>query len=60
MHALGGSTASFKTLDVNGQPGIAVDLLGQIMAVITFETDGTRIRAIQAIGNPEKLAHLNR
>ena len=59
LYALGGSTATFHVLDVNTQPGIVVDLLGQTMAVLTFETDGQHIHAIRAIGNPDKLAHLN-
>ena len=50
----------FRAANVNDQPGIVVDLMGQTMAVITFETDGHRIFAIRAIGNPDKLAHLNR
>jgi len=29
------------------------------MAVIAVETDGVRVHAIRAIGNPEKLARLN-
>jgi len=59
-HALGGTSATFHTVDVNAQPGIVVDLHGHIMAVITLETDGNRIHAIRAIGNPVKLARLNR
>ena len=59
LYAFGGSTATFQVLDVNAQPGVVVDLMGQIMAVVTIETDGQHIHAIRAIGNPEKLAHLN-
>ena len=33
--------------------------MGQTMAVLTFETDGKHIHAIRAIGNPDKLVHLN-
>lgn len=57
--AFTGSTATFTTVDVNGQPGTAVDLQGRIMAVIALETDGRHVRVIRAIGNPDKLAHLN-
>lgn len=59
LHALGGSSATFRLVDVNAQPGVIVELLGRAMAVITLETDDERIRAIRAIGNPDKLAHLN-
>jgi len=31
-----------------------------VMAVVTIETDGDTVRAIRAVGNPDKLAHLNR
>ena len=60
VRALGGSSAMFHAVNVNDQPGVVVDLMGQTMAVITFETDGHLIFAIRAIGNPDKLAHLNR
>ena len=60
LHALGGSSAKFLTVDVNAQPGVVVDLHGHTMAVITLETDGYRIHTIRAIGNPDKLARLNR
>jgi RNA polymerase sigma-70 factor, ECF subfamily len=59
LHALGGSSAVFHSVDVNAQRGVVVDLAGQIMVVISLETDGRRVHAIRAIGNPEKLAHLN-
>ena len=55
-----GSSATFTAADINGQPGVVVDLHGRTMAVIAIETDGEAIRAIRAIGNPDKLAHLNR
>ena len=58
-NALFGAGADFRVTDVNNQPGIIVALRGQVMAVINLETDGHRIRAIRAIGNPDKLAHLN-
>ena len=55
-----GSSATFTTVDVNGQPGVVVDLHGRTMTVIAVDTDGSTVRAIRAIGNPDKLAHLNR
>ena len=55
-----GAGAVFMTLDINGQPGVVVELHGRVMAVITIETDGDTVRVIRAVGNPGKLAHLNR
>ncbi|WP_165606793.1 sigma-70 family RNA polymerase sigma factor [Mycolicibacterium iranicum] len=52
--------AEFRVADINGRPGVIVSLRGQVMAVIDLETDGRHIYAIRAIGNPDKLAHLNR
>lgn len=59
LHALGGSSANFRTAGVNAQPGVVVDLAGQTMVVITLETDRRHVHAIRAIGNPDKLSHLN-
>lgn len=55
-----GANANFFVANVNGQPGIVVSLHGRVMAVIHLETDGHQVRAIRAVGNPDKLAHLNR
>lgn len=57
--AFAGTGATFTVRDVNAQPGVVVSLTGRIVTVIGLETDGARVRAIRAIGNPEKLAHLN-
>jgi RNA polymerase sigma-70 factor (ECF subfamily) len=54
-----GAGADFRVAGVNGQPGVIVALRGRVMAVIGLETDGHRVHAIRAVGNPEKLAHLN-
>jgi RNA polymerase sigma-70 factor (ECF subfamily) len=59
VRAFSGSSATFTTVDVNAQPGVIVDLHGRTMAVIALDTDGHTVRAIRAIGNPDKLAHLN-
>lgn len=58
--SLFGAGAHFTVADVNGRSGVIVSLRGQVMAVIDLETDGHRVHAIRAIGNPEKLARLNR
>ncbi|MGD9619342.1 MAG: RNA polymerase sigma factor SigJ [Mycolicibacterium sp.] len=59
-NSLFGAGADFRVVDINGQPGVVVSLRDRVMAVIHLETDGHLVRAIRAIGNPEKLAHLNR
>lgn len=59
LQSLGGAGAEFGVVPVNAQPGVRVVLHGRTMAVITFETDEHVIYAIRAIGNPDKLAHLN-
>ncbi|MBH0774713.1 sigma-70 family RNA polymerase sigma factor [Nocardia sp. NEAU-351] len=58
--SLFGAGADFRVADVNGRPGVVVSLRGQVMAVIDLETEGHLVRALRAIGNPEKLAHLTR
>ena len=60
VRSFAGAGAGFTTLDINGQPGVVVELRGRVVAVITLETDDETVRVIRAIGNPEKLAHLNR
>jgi RNA polymerase sigma-70 factor, ECF subfamily len=59
-YSFSGSSATFTTVDVNGQPGVVVKLQDRTMAVIALDTDGRTVHAIRAIGNPDKLAHLNR
>jgi RNA polymerase sigma-70 factor (ECF subfamily) len=60
IHTLSGAGATFTVADVNAQPGVVVELHGRVMAVITLETDGQLVHVIRAVGNPGKLAHLNR
>jgi len=60
VFAFSGSSATFATININGQPGVIVDLHGRAMAVIAIDTDGNTVRAIRAIGNPDKLTHLNK
>jgi RNA polymerase sigma-70 factor (ECF subfamily) len=54
-----GAGADVRVAGVNGQPGLIVSQSGQVMAVIGLETDGRRVHAIRAVGNPEKLTRLN-
>ncbi len=60
VHSLSDAGAAFDVTDVNGDPGVAVSLHSRVMTVITLETDGSVVKVIRAIGNPDKLAHLNR
>jgi RNA polymerase sigma-70 factor (ECF subfamily) len=55
-----GASADIRVAGVNGQPGVIVSLSGRVMAVIGLETDGHRVHVIRAVGNPGKLARLNR
>jgi RNA polymerase sigma-70 factor (ECF subfamily) len=58
--SLSGAGADFRVAGVNGQPGVLVSLSGRVVAVIGLETDGDRVHVIRAVGNPGKLARLNR
>lgn len=60
VHTLSGAGATFTVLDVNRQPGVVVELHDRVMAVISIETDGETVHVIRAVGNPDKLLHLNR
>ncbi len=58
LTSLAGTGADFDVEGVNAQPGVVVRLDGRVVAVITLETDDTVVHAIRAIGNPDKLWHL--
>lgn len=60
VHALSGAGATFAVLDVNRQPGVVVELHDRVVAVIAIETDGETVHVLRAVGNPDKLVHLNR
>jgi RNA polymerase sigma-70 factor (ECF subfamily) len=60
IHSLSGANAAFEVQSINAQPGIVVRLHQRVVSVITVETNGKSVNVIRAIGNPEKLAHLNR
>jgi RNA polymerase sigma-70 factor (ECF subfamily) len=49
-----------RIVEVNGQPGVAGYLDGKPFSVITLEggEDGTSVRAIYMVTNPEKLSRL--
>lgn len=55
-----GLGASFAVDDVNGQPGVVATLGDLVAAVLFFEVADGRVSVLRGIGNPDKLAHLNR
>ena len=50
-------TFDARVVSVNGAPGLLVDQEGEL-SVIAFSLDGGRIRAIDVIRNPDKLAQV--
>jgi RNA polymerase sigma-70 factor (ECF subfamily) len=46
-----------RLADVNGLPGLVIER-GTELTVVSFTLDGGRITVIDAIRNPDKLAHL--
>ena len=50
--------ARFAVADVNGEPGVLVEVGGRLVAVISLSTREGRIVHLHAVGNPEKLQHL--
>ncbi len=47
--------SEFRRVAVNGEPGYAVFVKGQLFSVLTILTDGERILDVYSILNPEKL-----
>lgn len=50
-----GAAVRYQVVRVNGQPGLARFVDGQLESVQAFEFDGDRIRAIHVQRNPDKL-----
>lgn len=50
----------FDVRTVNGEPGVLVIAEPRVVAVLTFVTTADKISAVHAIGNPNKLRHLQR
>jgi RNA polymerase sigma-70 factor (ECF subfamily) len=48
----------FRTIAVNGEPGLAVVMAGRLFAVMSIRTDGARILDVYNVMNPEKLARV--
>jgi RNA polymerase sigma-70 factor (ECF subfamily) len=49
---------TFEVAEVNDSPGIIIRLDGRPISVLVFDLDEDHIRAIRAVVNPDKLAHL--
>ena len=51
---------SLRQVQVNGQPGAMVsDAAGKLIAVVVLDIADGHIQAVRAIGNPDKLRHLD-
>jgi RNA polymerase sigma-70 factor (ECF subfamily) len=48
----------FRTVSVNGEPGLAALLDGNLFSIISIRSDGQRILDLYAVLNPEKLRHV--
>lgn len=48
----------YRFVSVNGEPGFALLVNGQLLSVVTIRTDGQRILDVYAILNPDKLRHV--
>ena len=59
-HTLLALEPSFDVDDVNGQPGVVATAGGVVITVLFFEVADGRVTVLRGIGNPDKLAHLNR
>jgi RNA polymerase sigma-70 factor (ECF subfamily) len=55
-HAL--DRLEFRVVSVNGEPGLAALVDGQLLSIVSIRTDGHRILDVYAILNPEKLRHV--
>lgn len=48
-----------EVIEANGLPALLIRVNVQIIAVLTLEMEADLIRAVRAVVNPDKLAHLN-
>ena len=53
-----GRGATFSDVWVNAEPGVAISVGRQIVAVLAFDVAGDRVQHIRAIGNRDKLGRL--
>jgi RNA polymerase sigma-70 factor (ECF subfamily) len=60
LAAFAGLRLRFDVTMVNGEPGVLVVTGRRVVTVLTFIATNDRISAVHAIGNPNKLRHLQR
>jgi RNA polymerase sigma-70 factor (ECF subfamily) len=53
-----GDRVEFRIVSVNGEPGLAALLDGNLLSIISIRTDGQRILDLYTVLNPEKLRHV--
>jgi RNA polymerase sigma-70 factor (ECF subfamily) len=53
-----GTQARFVVADVNGEPGVVVEIARRPVAVVSLTTRAGRVVHLHAVGNPQKLRHL--
>ncbi len=58
--AVSGYGAEFTVRDINGDPGVLITMDGQVMGTIAVGVRDSQIDLVHAIGNPQKLTHLQR
>ncbi len=52
------SAATLRIEQINGDPGIVIDIHGRVFGVVMLTFDGDELREIRNIINPEKLKHV--
>jgi RNA polymerase sigma-70 factor, ECF subfamily len=58
LRAFSGTAAHFEVVDVNGEPGVTITVGDEVRAVVALSVRSGRIVHIDAVGNPDKLGHL--
>jgi RNA polymerase sigma-70 factor (ECF subfamily) len=53
-----GDRVEFRLVSVNGEPGLAALLDGNLLSIISIRTDGRQILDVYTVLNPEKLRHV--
>ena len=56
--AVSGFGAEFTVREINGDPGVLITKGGQVMGTIALGVRDGQIDLVHAIGNPQKLTHL--
>ena len=52
-------TRSLTPALVNGSPGVVVTIDGRLVSIMEFTVSGGRVLAIDALGDPERIASLH-